>query len=323
MSPASANPQKIILDTDPGIDDAMAILYAIAHPALDLVGLTTTFGNVSVRQATQNALLLAQLAGCDVPVACGASAPMVRDPRPYPAFVHGNNGLGDQNLAAPCRAPIEQRAAEFIVDTVLGNPGDVTLVAIGPLTNLAAALSLQPNIARDVKQVVIMGGAVHVAGNVSPVAEANIFCDPDAARIVFDTEWPITLASLDVTNHLLMDRALFQRIGAANAKAGAILQHGGEFYIDFHERFTGESLCRGHDVAAVAALTNPQLFETQSGRVRVATEGIATGETLFAPEGHRYGDAWDGGASVAWLNSVQATSVVRDFEYHLSSEFWG
>ena len=314
--------RKVIIDTDPGIDDAMAVFFAMAHPDIELLGLTTTFGNVSVAQATNNALTLVELAGVNVPVAMGAAAPGIRPPRPFPAFVHGTDGFGNQNLPGPRTAAVSGTAAQFIVDTVRRHPGEVTLVAIGPLGNLAAALQMEPGLASLVEQVVIMGGAVRTAGNVTPVAEANVICDPHAADAVFAAPWPLTLVGLDVTNTVLMERTLFRRIATANPRVGGFLQRISDFYIDFHEQYLGKDHCRGHDVTALVFVAEPALFGRLSGEIRVVTDGIAVGQTILAPEGHRYGSDWQGRAPVEVCVGVDAQAVIGLFEAHLCSGFW-
>ncbi len=272
---------KMIIDTDPGIDDAMAIFTAIAHPQIQLLGLTTTFGNVSVAQATQNALTLVEMAAADVPVAMGESWPRARDPVPFPDFVHGMDGFGDQFLPVPMRYPLAQTAAEFIVEQIMSQPGEVNLVAIGPLGNLARALELEPAIARQVRQVVIMGGTIEHGGNVSPVAEANIFADPHAADKVMAAPWPLVMVGLDVTYQVLMDRALFANIAARNDRVGGFLQRAADFYIDFYSNEHGIEGCYGHDISAVAYVLQPELFGTVEGSICVVPDGIAAGQTIM------------------------------------------
>jgi inosine-uridine nucleoside N-ribohydrolase len=315
-------PEKVIIDTDPGIDDAMAIFFAMAHPEIELLGLTTTFGNVSVTQASANALTLVDLAGQKTPVAGGAATPSVQPARPFPAFVHGDDGFGNLHLPPPGLTVESRGAAEFIVDVVSAHPHEVTLVAIGPLGNLAAALNLDPDVARKAKRVVIMGGAVRRPGNVTPVAEANIICDPDAADVVFAAPWATTLVGLDVTNSVLMERALFQRIAACNPAVGSFLQRASDFYIDFHQQYLGKDRCRGHDVTALVYVVEPALFELLRGDVRVVTDGLAIGQTILAAEGHRYGPGWQGRSMVQACVDVNAQEVIRVFETQLSSDFW-
>lgn len=314
---------KMILDTDPGIDDAMAIFFAMAHPDIELLGLTTTFGNVSVEQATVNALKLVEMAGQTTPVAKGVQTPWMQALRPYPDFVHGEDGFGNLNLPEPALQAVEQSAAEFIVEQVKQNPGEVTLVAVGPLGNLAAALKLAPEIAQQVKQVIIMGGAVGCAGNVTPVAEANIICDPHAADIVFSAPWKVTMIGLDVTHQVHMDRALFDRIMDKNKRVGAFMKKAADFYMDFHLDVADIDGCHGHDVSAVACLVEPELFTSVQGQLCVATEGVALGQTIMAPKGHGY-RAIDYGErpQVNVAMGVQDKALIALFEKHMSSDFW-
>ena len=193
-------PQKILIDTDPGVDDTMAILFALRSPELEVVGMTAVFGNAYVDTAALNALRLIELEGHEhIPVAKGTGRPIVGPPRRVADFVHGADGLGGINPPSPDGQLLDVPAAQFIVETILQNPGEITLVPVGPLTNIALALRLEPKIVDLVKQVVIMGGAAYVPGNASPVGEANIFNDPHAAAIVFSAGWPLTMVGLDVT----------------------------------------------------------------------------------------------------------------------------
>src|SRR5210317_1441095 len=208
--------QKMIIDTDPGIDDAMAIFTAMAHPQIELLGLTTTYGNVSVDQATTNALKLVEMAGLDIPVAKGVATPWFKPLAPFPDFVHGADGFGNLNLSAPQRSAVSQSAAQFIVEQVNKHPGEISLVAIGPLGNLATALHLDPELPNKVKQVVIVGGVIAADGNVSPVAEANILSDPHAADRVFAAPWKLVMVGLDVTHQIMVPRGLFDEIAEQN-----------------------------------------------------------------------------------------------------------
>src|SRR5262245_38009154 len=175
--------KRIIIDTDPGVDDSMAILLAFNSPEVQVEALTTVFGNTGTAITTQNALRLVELAGRpDVPVAAGAQKPLLRPFTGDGWVVHGRNGLGGVAFPEPQGQPDRRHAAQLIVETVMANPGQITLVPIGPLTNIALAVSLEPRIAQQVEQVVLMGGAATMPGNVSAVAEANICNDPEAAN---------------------------------------------------------------------------------------------------------------------------------------------
>lgn len=316
---------KMIIDTDPGVDDAMAILTAIAHPAIELLGLTTTFGNVSVERATQNALTLLDMAGLDIPVAKGVDRPQQREPAPYPEFIHGADGLGNVNLPSSLREVADKDAADFIIDTILANPGEVNLVAVGPLGNLAVALEREPAIAQQVKQVVIMGGTIAEGGNVSPVAEANIFSDPHAADKVLTAAWPLVMVGLDVTHQVLLTRSLFADIKTNNQKVGAFMQQAATFYIDFYrnEREADDG-CFGHDVSAVVYVTNPELFGTIDGTIRVAAEGIAAGQTIMRRNQSRGYPvtAWDDLPVQKACMQVDSAGVAGVFYQAMTNAYW-
>lgn len=278
---------KVIYDTDPGVDDAMALYYALAHPAIDMVGITTTFGNVSVEQAVSNALYLTGLVQREIPVTKGVKTPWVKQGEAPPAFIHGADGLG--NL--PTRKPIDRVAdprssAQFIVDMAHAHPGEITLVAVGPLGNLAAALVLEPALPRLIKEVIIMGGTLVEPGNVSPVAEANIWNDPHAADKVFCAGWKLTMVGLDVTHQVILPVSLFRKIAEHQRHiATDTLLHAVSFYADFYSNLYPHVArihgCFGHDVLAFICLTNPDLFTLETGRIRVATDGLAQGQTML------------------------------------------
>ncbi|MCG6657086.1 nucleoside hydrolase [Halomonas campisalis] len=281
-------PHPIIFDTDPGVDDAQAIAIALRHPEIELLGLTTTYGNVDVETATRNALLLCQLAERTVPVAQGAAAPMVKPRHPAPAHIHGANGLGDIPLPAVSGSPEPRSAPQFIVDTVNARPGEITLVSVGPVGNLAAALQLDPQLVDKVKRVVVMGGSIREGGNVTPVAEANMFNDPHAAARVLTAGWPLTLVGLDVTHRCVLGPAHMARIAAGQGALGEVLAGSYAFYRDFYRDFLGIDGCCPHDSCALAWLLRPDLFTTAPGHLTVTTHGDAEGQTLFAPEGRAF-----------------------------------
>lgn len=282
-------PKKIIIDTDPGVDDSMAILFALNSPEVEVVGLTTIFGNVYTDLATQNALRLVEFAGRPyIPVAHGADLPLVV-PLGYVAdFVHGTDGLGNTNQPAPKGEPVGKPAAQFIVEMVMAHPGQITLVPVGPLTNLALALALEPRIAENVAEVVVMGGAATVNGNVNPAAEANIIHDPHAADVVFTAKWPVTMVGLDVTMKTIMTEAYLATLKAEGGRTGRFIYDISRFYQAFHYQTHGVQSIHTHDPSAVAYVIDPTLFKTQRGPVRVITEGLAIGQTLMDRRGEWY-----------------------------------
>jgi inosine-uridine nucleoside N-ribohydrolase len=293
-------PRKVIYDTDPGVDDAMALYYALAHPGVDVVGITTTFGNVSVEQAATNALYLTAIAGFEVPVTQGVATPWVKPGEAPPDFIHGDDGLG--NLPArqvTHNVPDPRSSAQFIVDMARAQPGDITLVAVGPLGNLATALKLEPALPKLVREVILMGGTVLEPGNVSPVAEANIWNDPHAADLVFTAGWKLTMVGLDVTHQVILPVTLFSHIAQHHQHlATDTLLHAVKFYANFYSDLYPHVAkihgCFGHDVLAFIYLTNPELFETETGRMRVAVDGLAQGQTILRRKQIQYPQAgWD------------------------------
>lgn len=278
---------KVIYDTDPGVDDAMALYYALAHPAIDVVGITTTFGNVTVAQAAVNALYLTAIAGKKIPVTQGVKTPWCKPGEAPPAHIHGADGLGNLPARVPTTNQLDPRAsAQFIVDTARAQPGEITLVAVGPLGNLALALKLEPALPTLLREVIIMGGAITEPGNVSPVAEANIWGDPHAADHVFTAGWKLTMVGLDVTHRVIMPVALFKRIADKHQHiATDTLLHGVDFYANFYSNLYPHVAkihgCFGHDVLAFLYLTNPEFFKLENGRIRVATDGLAQGQTMM------------------------------------------
>jgi inosine-uridine nucleoside N-ribohydrolase len=279
---------KVIFDTDPGVDDAMALYFALAHPGIDVVGITTTFGNVTVEQATVNALYLTAIAGQPaIPVTQGVQTPSVKLGEAPPAYIHGADGLGNLADRVATRNVADPRSsAQFMVDMARAHPGEITLVAVGPLGNLSLALKLEPDLPTLLKQVIIMGGTVMDPGNVSPVAEANIWNDPHAADHVFTAGWKLAMVGLDVTHQVIMPVALFKAIAGKHKHiATDVLHHAVGFYANFYSglyphvaRIHG---CFGHDVLAFIYLTNPEFFTVESGKVRVAIDGMAQGQTMM------------------------------------------
>lgn len=277
---------KVIFDTDPGVDDAMALYFAMAHPDIDVVGITTTFGNVHVEQATINALYLPRLAGYAIPVAQGVPVPLAKAAGTPPDFIHGKDGLGNLSSRMELGGQAEQEsAAEFIVKMARQHPGEISLVAVGPLGNLGLALKLEPQLPKLLKQVVLMGGTVDEPGNVSPVAEANIWNDPDAADLVFTAGWDLTMVGLDVTHRVVLLSDFFKRLKEHHQHVAMdTLYHAVMFYSDFYSSIRPDMGhgCYGHDVLAFVWLVAPELFKTKSGKIRVERQGLANGQTMMA-----------------------------------------
>lgn len=275
---------KVIYDTDPGVDDAMALVFQALHPQIELLGVTSVFGNSTIDITTRNALYLAQRFAPGVPVARGAAAPL-RRAAPAPVdWIHGDDGLGNTGLRASGQSALDTRSAHrFIIDTVRAHPHEVTLIAVGPLTNLALALGEDPQIASLVKRVVVMGGAFGaggVNGNVSPAAEANIIGDPEAADIVFGAQWPVAIVGLDVTERTVMTTEYLAKLRDDAGEVGRFVWDVSRHYEAFHQSSAGLGGIYVHDASAVAYVLAPHLYVTRTGPVRVLTEGIAVGHTI-------------------------------------------
>lgn len=269
--------KQVIIDTDPGIDDAIAIFLALASPELDVIGLTTVFGNCTVDVATRNALALAEIAGrADIPVAAGAPAPVATGYLGAIPHIHGEDGLGDSGLLAePAGRPVDVSAAEFLCRHAPG----ATILALGPLTNLALALRLRPELETLVRDVVVMGGNALVPGNATPAAEANMLNDPEAADVVFGARWPITMVGLDVTHKVIMDGARIDAVTGADNPTARLLKGAIPLYRRFLERVSGLDGIYLHDPSAAAYLLDPGLFRTERWPVRVETQGLSRGKT--------------------------------------------
>lgn len=288
-------PHKIILDTDPGIDDSFAIAYAIAHPEIELLALTTIYGNVTIEQGTENAVKILSAFGGKADVAKGEAGPLSIVQNHPSDYVHGKNGLGEYELPQSDQKIVDISAAQYIVDAVNDAPGEITICAVGPLTNIAKALELDPTITSKVKEVVVMGGAVFHVGNITPVAEANIWNDPHAADIVFAADWPLTLAPMDCTMPVIFTREDLQMLADENPKMGVPLKAMSEFYIKFYRRVAGLHGLVPHDVMALMWITAPGAFHARKGALAVATDGPAIGQTLFQAQGKTsLSDAFDG-----------------------------
>jgi inosine-uridine nucleoside N-ribohydrolase len=293
-------PKKVIYDTDPGVDDAMALLFLEYSPDVDLVGITTVLGNHTIETTTRNALFLKDYFDIAAPVAQGAGRPLVLEPTLPPTYVHGENGLGDIPLPLVITSKVHELPAhEFIIRTVRDNPGEISIVAVGRMTNLALALREDPEIASLVKEVIIMGGAFGYrghSGNVTPVAEANIVGDPHAADEMFAAAWPIVVVGLDVTQEAVMSTAYLERLRDAAGRTGQFIWDISRFYETFYLNATGLPGIPVHDSSAVAYLLDPSLFTTRGGPLRVVTEGIAIGQTIQMPNTRRFppGNAWEG-----------------------------
>jgi purine nucleosidase len=263
--------RKIIIDTDPGQDDAVAILLALGSPAeIEVLGIVAVAGNVGLKQNAHNALQVVELSGkTETPVYAGCEAPLRRK-LVTAEYVHGKTGLDGPTLPAPQIALRDQHGVDFIIDTLRREPEKtVTLCALGPLTNLGMAFAKAPDIKERVQEIVLMGGGLFEGGNVTPAAEFNIYVDPDAADIVFHSGIPITQVPLDVTHSMLSTRARVERFRALGNRTGIATAQMLEFFERFDEAKYGWEGGPLHDPCVIAYLLKPELFKGRHCNVEV------------------------------------------------------
>ena len=275
----------VIIDCDPGHDDAIALLLALASPEVDLLGVTTVAGNSTLDKTTVNALKVLEL--CDrreIPVAAGASRPLVRE-LVVAEHVHGKSGLDGPDLAHPEIEPVASHAVDFLADRILGSPVPVTLIPVGPLTNIALLLSRYPEVVGNVSRVISMGGAIGT-GNITPSAEFNIYVDPEAAHRVYHSGLPITMIGLDVTHQALLDENHAERL-RARGRTGRFVAELLDFFISNYPRHrSGGGAGRSggapiHDAVAVAHVIWPDLMGTVDCHVTVDTQSeLCRGRTV-------------------------------------------
>jgi purine nucleosidase len=266
---------RILLDCDPGHDDAIALLLALASPELEVLGVTTVAGNQTLEKTTANAIRVLEFAGRgEIPVAAGADRPLVREPV-VASNVHGETGLDGPDLPPPQASPVQQHAVDFLADRIRAENGAVTLVPIGPLTNVALLLALHPD-ARP-ERIVLMGGAI-AEGNVTPAAEFNIWCDPEAAARVFASGIDMTMIGLDITHKALFSAAHVERL---EGRVGQMVSELLRFYGEFHRkvyRFDGSPI---HDAVAVAQVMRPDLIDIEHLNTEIDVESeLCRGRTV-------------------------------------------
>jgi purine nucleosidase len=278
--------KKVILDVDTGIDDALAIAYALNSPELEIIGLTTCFGNGPIEYTTRNTLAVLEQLGKSVPVYSGADKPLRRPTKKYPTHVHGQDGLGNKVEKAPVMSAESEGAVDYIINQVKKRPHEITIIAVGPLTNLALAVTKEPEIASLVKEVVIMGGAVFVKGNVTPYSEANVISDPEAADCVFSSGLPVTVVGLDVTMQTLLPNARLDDWRALDTDVSHFFADMTSFYMQSYETFhPGIGGCALHDPLAVGVVINPSFVKKEKWNVKVVLEGEEYGRTVAYFEG--------------------------------------
>ena len=273
--------KRILMDTDPGIDDSLAILLALASPEILLEGLSVVHGNCSADQGVTNALSILELAHAGhIPVARGCELPFVQ-PSLLAPETHGNNGLGYARLPKPIARPAAGHAVDFLIDKIISAPGEYTIVAIGPLTNLAMAMRKEPRIIPAIKEIVSMGAAVRHQGNVTPLAEFNVFVDPHAAHVVYHSGVPLTLVPLDVTYQCVLSPADVARLLKLDSAIAHFIADATRFYMEFHQEYQRISGCVINDPLALALTFAPDLCDYEDHFVDVDIQGgVSMGKTF-------------------------------------------
>jgi purine nucleosidase len=274
-------PKHIIIDTDPGIDDSLALLLAVASPEIILDGVIAVHGNVSTEQTTKNVLSVLELAQAShVPVFKGCDLPLVKESLLSPE-THGNQGLGYAQLPEAATQPKAQHGSDYIIEQIMSRPGEVTLVAIGPLTNVALAIRKEPRIVENVKEVFIMGGAIQHPGNTTAQAEYNTFVDPHAAHIVFHSGMPMILTPLDVTYQCIFTKDDLNRLLKIDSPVTKFIADSTRFYMEFHDEYQSIDGCVINDPMTLALTFMPEICDYQDLVVDVdISTGVGLGNTF-------------------------------------------
>jgi inosine-uridine nucleoside N-ribohydrolase len=280
----SGSPRKVIFDTDPGIDDAMALLYLHACDNMELLGITTIYGNASIENCTNNTLFLCEQFGVAAPVYRGANRSLTGEkPGNYPDFVHGKNGLADIDVKVSEKSVEDQDASSFLVESTEANPNEITIIAVARLTNIALGINKDPTFASRVKEIIFMGGAANCEGNVTTWAEANIVGDPEAASVVFNSGIPLVMVSLDVTVLTRMSHGFLDSLTSGMVQQKDLLLSINKVYASYYKTSQDWNEVPVHDSSAIAYAHNPNMFGTEHGRLSCILDGEQRGRTVFAP----------------------------------------
>lgn len=273
--------KRILIDTDPGIDDSLAILLALASPEIGLDGLSVVHGNCSLEQAVTNGLSILELANAGhVPLAVGCELPLVQ-PSLLAPETHGDTGLGYAKLPEPRIKPTVQHGCDFLIEKIMSSPGEITLVAIGPLTNVALAIRKEPRVVEALKEIIIMGGAIRHEGNTTALAEFNTYVDPHAAHIVFHAGIPTTLVPLDVTYQCVLTSLDVDRLLKIDSPISTFVRDTTNFYMEFHDDYQDIKGCVINDPLALALTFAPELCDYQELPVDVdISGGVSMGKTF-------------------------------------------
>lgn len=252
---------KVIIDTDTGVDDGMGLIYGLLSPELDIVAVTTSFGNVDVDKVTRNTAVIMEDLNCAAPLAKGAAQGLAGGTADYVPEIHGDDGFGNANLPEPRYTNlVSETAADLTIRLTNEQPGELTYIGLGPLTNLAVALLLDPSLAQRLTRVVWMGGAVGVPGNQTPVAEADALHDPEAVALCIKEGWDFLQIGLDVTNDTIFEEEHLELVKKSNTPAARLVSAGAPLYMRFYEQIFGRYSCAMHSPLTVGVVAHPELI---------------------------------------------------------------
>lgn len=308
---------KVIIDTDTGVDDGMGLIYGLLSPELEIVGVTTSFGNVDVEKVTRNTAIILEDLGSDAPLGKGAGRGLGGQVPEYNPEIHGHDGFGNANLPDPAFRTLDARsAAQLTIDLAAEHPGEITWIGLGPVTNLALAVLLDPTLPERLRTVVWMGGAALHQGNVSPVAEADALHDPEALAIVLDQDWDFVQVGLDVTDDTVFGQAELEAVQASSSVAARLVAAGAPSYMEFYAPILGRYACAMHSPLTVGVVAHPELIlAEETFRMRVETKGEYTrGMTVIdRRHGRDVGGVWDSAPRVRIVLEVDRETFVRRY----------
>ncbi len=308
---------KVLIDTDTGVDDGMGLLYAMLSPELDIVGVTTSFGNVDVERVTRNTAVCMERLGSEAPLAKGADRALIGELPTFNPHIHGDDGFGNANLADPTfRNLVRISAAELTLRLIDEHPGEVTYIGLGPLTNLALAVLLDPTLPQRLRRVVWMGGAAAHHGNVSPVAEADALHDPESVALVIDQDWEFVQVGLDVTDDTVFGQEHLDAVRASTSAAAKLVAAGAPSYMDFYEPILGRYGCAMHSPLTIALVAHPELIVAEETyRMLVECEGKYTrGMTVVDRRvGRDPGPVWHGAPRVRVITDVDRETFIKRY----------
>lgn len=305
---------RVIIDTDTGVDDGMGLIYALLSPELEIVGVTTSFGNVDVEKVTRNTAIILEELGSTAPLGKGAAIALAGEEPVFNPQIHGHDGFGNADLPDPAFTSLDARsAAQLTIDLVNQYPGELVWIGLGPVTNLALALHLDPTLPERLNKIVWMGGAVVHHGNVTPVAEADALHDPEALDLVLKQDWEFVQVGLDVTDDTIFGQAELDAVRAANTPAARLVAAGAPSYMDFYEPILGRYGCAMHSPLTVGIVAHPELvLASETLRLHVELQGKYTRGMTVADRrvGRDSGPVWGNAPLVEVVFNVDRSTFI-------------